>query len=148
MNSLRLFLAVLMVVTGVGWVSSAHAAPPGAPNPALMAGCTQEAFYDASTSGATVVVTHSGGTQIYPCGFVILASAGSVNVGLVYGSGTNCGTGSTKITPAFQMTTTTPAIVDHQAVYTGLLAAPSGNDLCINTSGSVAVQAIVYFVQF
>lgn len=114
--------------------------------------CSAAAFYDASTSGATQLVPppsgnqSRAGNQIYICGYTF-ATAAAVNVGLVYGTGTNCGTGTTKITPAYVFAATTAgigAIVDNPGNFTGL-AVPAGNNLCINTSAGSAVQAIVYY---
>jgi hypothetical protein len=39
-------------------------------------------------------------------------------------------------------------VIDHLPVYTGMVPVPAGNDLCINTSAAVAVQAYVYYTQF
>lgn len=142
----------LVVLAGVlaialGLARSGHAAQNNN-NPDLFAACNQTALYDASTSGETKLITGNATSQIYVCGFDILASAGSINVDLVYGTGGSCGTGTTKITPAFQFTTSVGGIVDHLPVYTGLPAAPANNDVCLNASGAVAVQAIVYYAQF
>ena len=114
--------------------------------------CGQSAFYDAAASGATQLVPPPAGNQtrtgntIFICGYTF-ATAGTVNIGLVYGTGTNCGTGTTKITPAYQFIATASAIagiVDGGSVFRGL-SVPAGNNLCINTSAGVAVQAMVYF---
>lgn len=117
-------------------------------SPNQMFGCNQSKIYDASTSGATLLVSANSAGRIYVCGFVFW-SAGTVNVDLIYGTTTTnpCDTGTTKITPAFQFTAQT-GIVDHLPVYTGLLPAPVGDNLCINTTAGVAVQAIVYYTQF
>jgi len=115
-------------------------------SPNQMYGCNQSAIYDASTSGATRLVVGDTAGRIYVCGFDFWA-AGTVNIGLVFGTGGACGSGQTKITPAFQFTAQT-GFVDHLPVYTGLPPVPAGNDLCINTSAGIAVQAIVYFTQF
>jgi len=111
--------------------------------------CTRSAIYDASTNGSTKLVTGTATSQIYVCGFAFNAAA-AVNVKLVYGTGGTCGTGTAALTPAFQFTgaTTNPPLVDHQTFYAGLTPAPASNDLCINTSGGIAVQAIVYYAQF
>jgi hypothetical protein len=115
-------------------------------SPNQMFGCNQSALYDASTSGATRLIVGDATGRIYVCGWNFWA-AGTVNVGLVYGAGGACGTGTTKMTPAYQFTAQT-GIVDHLPVYTGVTPVPSGNDLCINTSAGIAVQAIVYYTQF
>ena len=102
--------------------------------------------YDASTNGSTLLVTGVANKQIYICGWNILA-AGTANVKFVYGTGGTCGSGTTAMTPAFQFTTQV-GNVDHLPVYTGILPAPASNDVCINTSAGVAVQAILYYTQF
>ena len=108
-------------------------------------GCGSSIVYDASTNGATQLVALSSGKVIYVCGYTILAS-GTVNVELDYGTGTNCGTGNNKITPAYQLTAQVGA-VDGSPIYRGL-ATIASNELCIKTSAGVAVQAIVYYTQF
>lgn len=107
--------------------------------------CGKSVIYDASTNGATRLVVGTG-TTIFVCGFNFASAAGGVNVSLVYGMGTNCGTGTTKITPAYQFGTVSgiSGIADNSPVFRGL-EAPTGNDLCINTSAGAAVQAIVYY---
>lgn len=138
----------LCLVAALALVSPPIEAAQNNNNPDLFAACNQSKIYDASNSGETLLVTGNATQQIYVCGFDILASAGSVNVDIVYGTtGTTCAT-PTKITPAWQFTSSVGGIVDHLPVYTGLPAAPANNDVCINTSAGVAVQAIVYYAQF
>ncbi len=116
-------------------------------SPSQMFGCNRAVFYDASTSGATrLVQADATGGQIYVCGYHFLGG-GTVNVGLIYGTGGTCGTGTTKITPAYNLVAQT-YVIDHLPVYTGMVPVPAGNDLCINTSAAVAVQAYVYYTQF
>jgi hypothetical protein len=115
-------------------------------SPSQMFGCNQSAQYDASTSGNTKLVTGVANKLIYVCGFNFFSN-GTVNVSLVYGTGGTCGTGTGSVTPAFEFGAQT-GTVDHLPVYTGLPGAPASNDLCIKTSGAVAVQAIVYYTQF
>lgn len=104
--------------------------------------CTSSAKYDASTNGATQLVALGG--AIYVCGYTFF-SAGTVNVGLEYGTGTNCATTPVTITPAYQLTAQT-GVVEAASVYRGLFV-PAGQALCINASSGVAVQAIVYYIQ-
>lgn len=108
--------------------------------------CTRAAIYDASTNGSTKLVTGTATGQIYVCGWNIFA-AGTGNVKLVYGSGTNCVTSPAAITPAFQMTAQTHDI-EPRTYYSGITPVPVAKDLCINVSAGVAVQAIVYYSQF
>jgi hypothetical protein len=139
---------VTMIARAIGLLLCLLALPANAQgvSPNQMFGCNQSAKYDASTNGATKLVTGVPAKQIYVCGFNLFAG-GTVNVSLVYGTGGTCGTGQTAVTPAFQFTAQT-GDVDHLPVYTGLTPAPASNDLCLLTSAGVAVQAIVYYTQF
>lgn len=104
--------------------------------------CDQKAIYDASTSGSTELVALTAARSIYICGKVLF-SAGTVNVKLIYGTGTACATGSANLTPAYQLTAQV-GLVDASPFYRGSKTA-SANALCINTSAGVAVQAEVYY---
>ena len=115
-------------------------------SPNQMFGCNQSVQYDASTSGDTKLVTGVANKQIYVCGFDFFSN-GTANVKLEYGTGGTCGTGTHAVTPAFEFTAQT-GVADHLPVYTGLPPVPVSNDLCINVSGAVAVQAIIYFTWF
>jgi hypothetical protein len=110
--------------------------------------CDQTAFYDASTSGATQIVAapSSANGRIFVCGYVVFTGSTATNVGLVYGTGTNCATNLTKITPAWQL----PAnggIAENNPVWVGIRL-PAGAALCINTSAGNAVQARVSYLVF
>lgn len=104
--------------------------------------CDSTAIYDASNNGSTELKALTSGRTIYVCGYSIL-SGGTVNVKLIYGTGTACATGSNNMTPAFQLTAQV-GLVDGSPFSRGLKTA-SANALCINTSAGVAVQAIVYY---
>ena len=112
--------------------------------------CNSSKVYDTNTNGSTVLVasaTGSGGS-IPICGYII-SSTTTVNVKLIYGTGTTCGTGTTALTPAWQFQAITAgiaSIADFASNDRGLVV-PAGNDLCINTSAGNSVQATVYFYQ-
>jgi hypothetical protein len=109
-------------------------------------GCNSVAKYDASTTGSTELVALTSSQTIRVCGYTIRTGGTATNVKLVYGTGTNCGTGSTDITPAFQLAAN-DGQVDRAPYWQGLAGAVS-NALCINASGANAVQAIVYYTKF
>lgn len=144
----RLFAAAISLACVFVWTAIGLSIPASAQgvSPNQMFGCNQSAQYDASTNGATRLVPAATNKQIYVCGWNF-NSAGTVNVNLEYGTGGTCGTGTVNITPAFQFTAQT-GNTDHLPVYTGIKPVPLLNDLCINTSAGVAVQAIVYYTQF
>jgi hypothetical protein len=141
---MRKLISALTVLFGLTAFSPASIADPIYQS--QTGACVKSAVYDAATNGSTKIVTGNSTQRIYVCGYAILA-AGSVNVSLVYGTGGTCGTGTQEVTPAFQLVAQT-GIVDHQTYYAGLPPIPQSNDLCLNASGAVAVQAIVYYSEF
>lgn len=107
--------------------------------------CSQSAIYDASSTGPTQLITNTGLSQIYVCGFIITTGAGAANVKLESGTGAACATGNAALTPAFQL----PAngrVEDNSSMWRGLRVAPARN-VCINSSAAVAVQGVIYFTQ-
>jgi len=105
-------------------------------------GCDLKATYDGTATGNTELVALTSGRGVYVCGYSILAG-GTVNVKLISGTGTACASGSANLTPAFQLTAQT-GLVDGSPFWRGLKT-PTAEALCINASGSTAVQAIVYY---
>ena len=115
--------------------------------------CDNSAVYDTNTNGATQLVALSAGKTIYICSFNFSqATATNVNVGLVYGNGTNCATGQTKITPAYPLQSATgvaPTGISVTApALAGGLKTIASNALCILTNAAVSVQALVWYTQF
>src|SRR5438046_2051765 len=85
------------------YMASALAQPINAP-PGPPIQCNATAIYDASTSGSTKIVTGVAGKVIYICGFTMMSGGASLGVKLQQGTGTNCGTGTTALTPAYLLT--------------------------------------------
>lgn len=148
----RILVAAAIWLTGIALIfgaaqaiQKAHAQPGIAPNPDLLSACNQVVIYDGSTSGESELIPGVTGKNIYLCGFT-LWSAGTVTVSIVWGTGSSC-TGANKLTPAYQFTAQT-GIVDHLPVYEGIGGIPSPNNICLNTSAGVAVQAMVYYAQW
>lgn len=133
---MKRLLALVFVAVGL-WSSPSHAQVAGS-------ACQASAIYDASTSGSTAIVTGTASGRIFICGFDLF-SGGTVNVKLVYGTGGSCGTGTVNITPAFEFTAQT-GLVDPSSYWRGLKFVPYSNDLCLNASAGVAVQAVVYYI--
>jgi len=92
-----------------------------------------------SGSGLTEIVAASGSTVITICHLSVLAGA-STNITLEYGTGSNCGTGTTAISGAYQ----TAFGIALDALN---LALPASQALCINSSNSVTAGGLVTFVQ-
>ena len=104
--------------------------------------CNAAAQYSSSVAGTTQLVPLATGKAIYICGYDISAAAGST-LQLVYGTGSNCGTGTANVTPAFTPTNTN----DSSPFFRGLLV-PLSNALCLTQTGAVAVQALVFYGQY
>lgn len=75
-----------------------------------------------------------------------VVSAGTGTIKFVYGTGTACGTGTTDLTGAYNLTAN-----GYVAVGSGLgavLSVPKGNALCITTTGAVQRSGSVSYAQF
>lgn len=112
--------------------------------PAHALDCTQSTFYDASTSGATKLISGIATQRVFICGYT-LVGGGTATVKFETGTGTNCATNETAITPAYTMVSGT-VIPDNPGVFAGLVAGPA-LDFCIKTSAGVAIQALIYYKQ-
>jgi hypothetical protein len=106
--------------------------------------CPSSAIYDASTNGATKLVTGLSTRTITICGYQLFAG-GTASVSLVSGTGTNCGSNQAAVTPAYPLVAQT-GVADQSPVFRGLQVGRS-LDLCIKTSAGVAVQGVVYYSQ-
>jgi hypothetical protein len=114
--------------------------------------CDNATSYDATTNGATQLAALTSSQKIYVCGFQISTSqTTAVHVALEYGTGANCATSPTKITPNYPLqaaTSTGPiGMVVMTPGYTGLQTIAS-NELCIVTDAAVSVQALVWWTKF
>jgi len=98
-----------------------------------------------STAATAVVVVGITGKRIFVTNFNLYA-AGTANGSFVYGSGTNCGTGTTSLTGVYTMTTQ-----GRISVGGGLgpvLVVPADKDLCFVNSASVLIAGSLSYAQF
>lgn len=98
-----------------------------------------------STNTTTQVVALSSGKKIYVTNFN-LHSAGTTTAKLVYGTGSNCGTGTTDLTDLYDLTAS-----DGMVVGNGLgavLIVPASNALCVFDSGAIHVGGSLAYTQF
>lgn len=107
--------------------------------------CNNSVVYDASTSGATSLISPASGQTVYVCGYSIV-SAGTASVKLESGTGALCGTGTVAMTPAYELTAQ-GGIADGSPFFRGMKSQASAG-VCFSSSAAVAVQAIVYYTQF
>lgn len=115
--------------------------------------CDSYAFYDASTNGATQLVALTSSQVIYVCGYSMTSSSTTANtLKLVYGTGSNCATGQTAITPgvilqASSSTGPTGKVIPPNGDLSGLKTAAS-NALCVLTNAAAAAQVEVWYTKF
>lgn len=83
------------------------------------------------------------GQSIYICGWHITNSAASGTFAFSYGTGTNCGTGTTVLIPPVNVSSSAPA-TDH--IDYAFIQIPAGNSLCQNSTATVS--GAVWFNQF
>ena len=98
-----------------------------------------------STATTTQLVAAASGKGIYVTAWDVIA-AGTGNITLEYGTGANCGAGTTALTGAYSLTAQFGI-----AKGNGLgpvLVVPSGNGLCAVTSAAVQMSGSVSFTQF
>jgi hypothetical protein len=98
-----------------------------------------------SAATTTQLIAASGSTKIYVTAWdVIAAGAGSITI--EYGTGTNCGIGTTPLTGAYPLTAQTGEA--HGAGVGPILVVPAGNALCALTSQAVQMSGSVAYTQF
>ncbi len=103
------------------------------------------AAINVSTATTTQLVALSSGQVIHVTAASVI-SAGTGNITFVYGTGSNCGTGTTSITGAY------PLIANAGlSIGSGLgpvFVVPAGNALCVTTSAAVQMSGHVAYTQF
>lgn len=100
---------------------------------------------DVSTATTTQLVALASSQRIYITSWDVIA-AGTGTIKLVYGTGSNCGTGTTDLTGAY-------SLVAQAGLAKGnglgpVLVVPASNALCVTTSAAVGMQGSVSYTQF
>lgn len=98
-----------------------------------------------ATGTTTQLVALSGSTKIYVTSFDVI-SAGTGNITFEYGTGSTCGTGTTILTGAYNLTA--QAGIAKGSGLGPILVVPAGNALCILTTASVQMSGSVSYTQF
>jgi len=97
-------------------------------------------------AASTQLITNSGTTSIYVCGYNFTAATGtSATYEFEYGTGTTCGTGTTALTGAYTGNSSAPVSYGPGST---LFKVPSTDNLClINGGTSPSAQGVLTFVQ-
>jgi hypothetical protein len=103
------------------------------------------AAINVSTATTTQLVALSGSTKIYVTSFDVI-SGGTGNITFVYGTGASCGTGTTSLTGAYNLTA--QAGIAKGNGLGPVLVVPAGNALCVTTSAAVQMSGSVAYTQF
>lgn len=105
-------------------------------------GCNQVFQVSQAATALTKIVTNISGKQISICGWALNAGAATATAQLEYGTGTNCGTGTTAISPVMSLGIN-GVLVDH--IDYSPLSLPRLNDLCLVTTGTGPMQVMIYY---
>lgn len=98
-----------------------------------------------STATTTQLVALSSGQVIHVTAWDVIAG-GTGTFRLVYGTGTNCGTGTTNLTGAYPLIAN--AGISKGGGLGPILVVPAGNALCATTSAAVTMDGSVSYTQF
>ena len=109
--------------------------------------CNQAAQVPVGTIGQSRIVTGQAGATIVICGWEFTNTGATGTVDITSGSGTNCGTNSTVLTPNLAVNSSSP-LVDHvpYAVISIPLTTPP-TDVCVGPSVAT-FSGIVWISQF
>lgn len=98
-----------------------------------------------STATTTQLVALVSGKTIFVTSWDVI-SGGTGNFTLVYGTGTNCGTGTTSLTGPYPLTA--QAGISKGDGMGIVILVPQGNALCATTSAAVQMSGAVSYAQF
>jgi hypothetical protein len=107
--------------------------------------CDSSAVLSMTTSTTTQAIGLAAGKSIYVCGFVLNAD-GKTTAKLVQGSGSNCGTGQSSLTPAFNVDA--GANVELGGGIGRLLKSNAGSAVCVTSSSNKTLNALLIYTQF
>ncbi len=111
--------------------------------PAVQA--SNSAAISISTATTTQLVAAVTGKRIFVTAWDVIAG-GTGNFTLVYGTGSNCGTGTTSLTGAYPLTA--QAGISKGNGLAVVFPLPASNALCATTSQAVQMSGSVSYAQF
>jgi hypothetical protein len=113
--------------------------------------CNKSAQLQMTTATTTQIVALSTGQQVRICAYAIQGSttATGTTLKLVYGTGTACATGTTSLTPAWNLPASSVALPFSEGHGVGeLFQTLASNALCATNSAAGTVNISVTYAQF
>ena len=113
--------------------------------------CNKFAQLQMTTATTTQIVALAAGQQIRICAYAIQGSISSTatTLKLVYGTGTTCATGTTSLTPTWNLPASSTALPFSEGHGLGeLFQTPAANALCATSSAAGTVNISVTYAQF
>lgn len=107
--------------------------------------CPNTLRVNVAATGPTEVIPLTAGQTIRVCGFTVGVDAGgAIDMSFVYGTGANCGTGTTTLAGPFDQITAFGPTFSQGAP----LTVPEGNALCLTNSAATAVTGVVIYAKY
>jgi hypothetical protein len=134
----KLWLALCLVVLGF---APAQAQTVGPTNSIL---CNKMAYVAVGSTGNQQIVAAVTGQRIFICGWHVTNTGTSGTWAMNTGTGSNCGSSTTALTPAQNVTSSAPSAdhIDFASIQT-----PQSVALCVNPSVNT-IAAQVFYSQF
>lgn len=108
--------------------------------------CSESAFLNMTTATTTQLVALTASQIIYVCSYAFEA-AGATNAKLVYGTGTNCATGTTDATPTWEWTAQT-GINRNSGGGNIVTKTAVSNAICASSSAAVNLKVEISYTKF
>jgi hypothetical protein len=105
--------------------------------------CTERAAITIAGAGTLEIVALAAGDQIRVC-HLSLSYSGATNLTLVYGTGANCGVGTTAISGAYTNILSLALDLEGRS----LVTVPVANALCLTTSAAVTGGGFVTYARY
>ena len=108
--------------------------------------CNKSTFLDMTSATTTQLVAASGSTNIYICSYG-LEAVGTTTATFQYGTGTNCGTGTTQLGMAGEWVTQT-GISRGDGLGIVFVTPATGQAVCLKNSAGVDLHVEITYAQF
>ena len=135
------FLALVLGALASSPVTPAHSQQAGAQQ--IL--CAKSLQFSLAATALTQIVAGNTGQAIHVCSVVMNAGAAAATYQLSTGTGTNCGTGTVAMTPAFSLGINGVLAFNNTVAW---FSTPLGNSLCHTSTGTGPMNVLVLYHQF